>query len=504
MPPRRAAFLDAAADDAPGEALRGALAEAERAASALLAAASAARARDVDPVEEASLLRRADALAVTLQRARLVMVRDALLVLPLALPNALVHSIWASLPVEVRLRCREVCYAWRDALNELRLWTQLDLTGVSGVVARVTPTLLLAASARAGGQLRRLHVTQAASLHSAVLAVIADDANTLRLLRLTFGRGILDYYPCNHLETLLRAAPRQCVVEADAFVDRRPRTMLRNEPPFQALRLRWLRINGARMRANDVVALAAELAAHSSLRKLTLRDMSLNTLTAPDAIVDAALTLRLNVLVLNTCRMEATSAVALSRLLRCTLVLRELAVLNVRGVLLDTHAVTLLADALRGNRTLTSLHMYAIDLWRDMGAAAVLLGALTGHASLACIALGRHGGGDAENAAAGALLAALVAANSMQLRELDVGYNRLGEVGLGPLVDALPHNTHLRKLYCVDAAEQSAAFERKRLLPALAANTSLRLLSSGYIEADAFVYTAACNAARVAAAAARD
>ena len=74
----------------------------------------------------------------------------------------------------------------------------------------------------------------------------------------------------------------------------------------------------------------------------------------------------------------------------------------------------------------------------------------------------------------------------------------LGDDGLGPLVDALPHNTHLRELGCMDY-DMSAAFARDRLMPALAANTSLQILQSGNSDADALV------AARTAtAAAARD
>jgi hypothetical protein len=53
----------------------------------------------------------------------------------------------------------------------------------------------------------------------------------------------------------------------------------------------------------------------------------------------------------------------------------------------------------------------------------------------------------------------------------------MGDVGIGPLVDALPRNTHLRELEC--NAWLSAAFVQDRLLPALAANTSLRMFYGG-------------------------
>ena len=62
----------------------------------------------------------------------------------------------------------------------------------------------------------------------------------------------------------------------------------------------------------------------------------------------------------------------------------------------------------------------------------------------------------------------------------------LGDDGLGPLVDALPHNTHLRELGCMDY-DMSAAFARDRLMPALTANTSLRRLISDNYEANEFI-----------------
>ena len=137
--------------------------------------------------------------------------RDALTVLPLALPLPLARRIWGALPCDVRLRCREVCPAWRDALAEPPLWTELNLT--SGVAARVTPALLLAAAARAGGRLERLCVTYNHGLHSALLAVVEANADTMRLLRLEPSGGA---HCTGAAMDDLRPAPRQCLVEAGA------------------------------------------------------------------------------------------------------------------------------------------------------------------------------------------------------------------------------------------------------------------------------------------------
>jgi hypothetical protein len=76
-------------------------------------------------------------------------------------PHAILLVIFSLLPVDMRLRCREVCPAWRAVLSaERSLWVRLDLSVSSGLLARrVTPALLRAAAALAGGQLEALNVS---------------------------------------------------------------------------------------------------------------------------------------------------------------------------------------------------------------------------------------------------------------------------------------------------------------------------------------------------------
>lgn len=61
----------------------------------------------------------------------------------------------------------------------------------------------------------------------------------------------------------------------------------------------------------------------------------------------------------------------------------------------------------------------------------------------------------------------------------------LDDAGLGPLVDALPRNTHLRSLN-LDANGMSATFMYGRLWPAVTANASLRELNCGLGSFDAW------------------
>ena len=278
------------------------------------------------------------------------------------------------------------------------------------------------------------------------------------------------------------------------------------------MRLRSLDHNGMyNMFAADVAAFTAEVAAHPSLRALSMSRVTLRAdVAALDAVVDAALTLRLARPELYDCGLRPAFAGALHLLLSGD-ALRELTLwrsgpplatpapsgptavpFSAAAAALDAHAVTLLADALQSNRTLTTLCISAPGLWRDVDAAALLLQALVGHASLTRIDLRHNAVGHAAAAAIGALLGELVAADS-SLRVLNVSFNRLGAAGLGPLLDALPQNTHLRELHIEDTDALDAAFVSGRLMPALVANTSLQTLCSGIFAADTFIAARHCR-----------
>ena len=73
------------------------------------------------------------------------------------LPFDLAALVFLLLPVDTRLRCREVARGWRDALEDHRLWEELDLSRASGV--KRSPALLRAASLRAHGHVRTLDLS---------------------------------------------------------------------------------------------------------------------------------------------------------------------------------------------------------------------------------------------------------------------------------------------------------------------------------------------------------
>jgi hypothetical protein len=217
----------------------------------------------------------------------------------------------------------------------------------------------------------------------------------------------------------------------------------------------------------------AALPAHASLTSLQFCQGSLAAPATLDAVVDAALACRLQTLEFYGCALCPASAPGLARLLRGGTLL-TLFIAGGNLALLDAPAAALLADALHANSTLTSLSLQHLRLWHDAAAAATLLGALTGHSSLRTLScLNNNVAGHAT--VSGAALGTLVAANAPALTELDVSGCRLGDAGMAPLVDALPGNTHLRKLTC-DGNGAREAFARERLLPAVRANTGLRKL----------------------------
>jgi len=430
------------------------------------------------------------------------------------LPLPIVLRIFGLLPVDTRLRCAEVCRGWRSVLQERSLWTHLDLSEAGGV--RVSPhlrdfwgALVTCAAERAAGGLQSLQVVatlppwQKQILHASLMQAVTANAASLRFLHVTheidLGSGLQSEERCEALdlaqvETLLQAAPELRVFSTNVLAkdedelltpeDReRLRRALRNEPPFAPLRLRQLSVffNGDEAEAT-VVAFAADLAAHASLESLWFDSAPLGTPAALNAVVDAALARRMHTIELVGCEISHASAPTLARLLGGS----ALTTLCCKyGKPLDAPAAAVLAAALRANSTLTSLSLCASSVFDGDAAAGVeLLGALTAHPSLHTLNLQSNELDpdflDADDrAAVGAALGALVAANAPALTELDVSDCGFCDDDLRPLIEALPHNTHLCVLDC--SGDLSDAFDRDVVLPAVRANTSLRKLATGGI-----------------------
>jgi hypothetical protein len=424
------------------------------------------------------------------------------------LPLPLVLHIFSLLTADERARAACVCRGWRVTLDEVSLWTRLDLSPSSGVRVRVTDAVLAAAAAKARGQLAALDVRGCVDVtFDAQLVVVQANAGALRELCVGAPLRSEQALEAEEVESLLLAAPQLTCCHADvyeyAYVET-ARRMLRNEPPFQPLRLVGLIVGGFDDADGDdpaaygacVPPLAADLAAHASLKHVCLMHAPLDNLVALDAVVDAALARQLVSLYVPGGGLSPESASALVRLLGSG-TLTELEVDDWGRPLLDAPAAALLGAALRANTTLTKLSLRHADLWHETEAAAVLLSALTGHESLRTLNLATNGVAPAHQAAAGAALGALVAANAPALTELNVSYSDLRDAGLRPLLEALPANTHLRKLD-VSYNCMSIEFTRDVLLPAARSNLGLHELVANE---NVFIYEAeALVAARGAAA----
>ncbi len=331
--------------------------------------------------------------------------------------------------------------------------------------------------------------------HEALLAVVHANADTLTELRMEgSGSGIrLDGASprralalVGQVQAVLGAAPRLRLLAADVDCNdvAVAHRLLRNEGAFAALRVRKMHVS-TRDEAG-VLALAADLPAHTWLTEVRLHLSPLGTLAVLDAVVDAALELRLHSLLLNECHITPASAPALARLISGG-ALTELYVSNEEFFdqqLFDQPAAALIANALRANSMLTSLELVHCCFWRNEAGAALVLDALAAHRSMRTLNLCNNNAYGNLAPALGAALGALVAADAPPLHELNVSANRMGDAGLRALVGALPLNTHLLTLNLADNL-CTDAFIRNRLLPALRANTSLLHLSAvGNFEAE--------------------
>jgi hypothetical protein len=369
------------------------------------------------------------------------------------LPHALALRVFSLLPVDARMRAREVSPGWRTTLNEVSLWMSLDVSATAGLARPATNILLRAAAARAGGHLDTLDVSDCCCLtNETVLAVVGANSGTLRQLRMC--GPVYDTLTVSHLESaaaLLRAAPQLRIFDADmhctTFAE--AHQMLSNEGLFVPMRVRKLSLLMTHDETLDaVLALVARLTGHTSLTGLSLSNHELHISNAAlDAVLDAALVMRITQLSYCRCSSSSASALALARLLGGG-TLTELWLYDSDGVFLDAPTAAVLGDALRANSSLTLLSLRC-GLLRDPAVLPTLLGALTGHRSLRWLTANDnvfHAVSKEQEAAVGVALGALIAANAPALEVLDIKCCHVGNLGL--VMDALAHNTRLRVLDC--------------------------------------------------------
>jgi hypothetical protein len=403
-----------------------------------------------------------------------------------ALPPAVAHAILLLLPVDARLRCREVCRAWRALAAEPRLWAVADLSAAGGA-ARPTAALLRAAAAAARGALRVLDLTDApaeAFVLEDLHAVVDSNAASLTDVRLSY--SLRDGAPPRFLygtplfrQLLSGALPSLARVEAS--VECAPGEAVAALGADARLAVRALSVApGASgdgfAHGAAVAALAAAVAAHAPLRELRLSHAPLGAPPATlAALVAAACERRLHLLRLSVCQLTPAALPALAAALAGG-ALRELDINNDRELLFEQGAALDGFCAALRRCALQALTLRGCALWEAPAADAAVLAAASGHATLAALSLASNTALDAEAAAAAAAaFAGLLAADAPALTALDISHCALGGETQAALFGALARNSHLRVLRCA-GNDLSAALAEAHVLPAVARAAALREL----------------------------
>jgi hypothetical protein len=257
------------------------------------------------------------------------------------------------------------------------------------------------------------------------------------------------------------------------------RPLIRKEPPWTPLRLVALSVSGCGGEPADwggevsMAAFCADLA-RQPLEKLMFWNAQLGTPAAAAALADAAVGLKHLYLACNT----SASVPALARLVARGVL--ELLRLDGRGgaaELLDGPAATALGGALRSRGcALRSLSLHHVGLWANLPAAAVLLDAVAHSPALTALGVTSGGVNDDNRVEAGAMLASLVAADT--LTSLHLSGCALGDAGLAPLIHALTRCARLRD-FSTFGNRITAGFARDVLPPAVRACASLRDFKAG-------------------------
>ena len=398
-----------------------------------------------------------------------------------SLPRFLALDIFARLPADARLLLALVSPSWRALVAEPSLWSCVDLSDASGVT-RASDALLLAVSAKARGGMRSLDVCgrvwaahdntpeneRPPISHAALLMTLQNNAHSLRHLRALCPPLDRRYWQFLNgdttlvVEDLLRAAPELTHIEVDVSVAAFDVSLLRN-----VVSVRRLGVHTLNDHRTSFSAFWAD-----TRRCLSLSELELNgRLDAGnvEALLDFALNKPPAALSLPAFVTPAAMP-SLARLVSGGS-LTTLEVLN-GGEMLTPPPPFCAAVAAA---PLKRLYYADTGLFDALTAGLSLLAAVTGHPTLRHLSLYGNLVAQAGRTAVGAALAQLVAAKS-PLITLKISYCSLGNDGLLPFIDALPRNTHLRRLEC--AGNGFTQLTATRMLAAVRATTSLTHLTA--------------------------
>lgn len=408
------------------------------------------------------------------------------------LPAPAARIVFGSLTVGERLRCREVCTTWRDALDtDPPTWAHLDMRPLATLPLAAQGQVLRAAAARARGQVRSIalaipkgprgeevEAALAEFIPAEQLARESQEAATalrnfmddqlvpvlrenrhdqglqiaVRTLTLPARRETLAHLSCvdedgeparlhpTLARELLEAAPKlrslHCALARSGLEDEAVAPLLRREGVFAPVRLSGALIT---LTAEGERAHVDALKAHDGLEQLVLIAAPGVSVQLLGHALDAAAAARVERL---TVMASPTLEWApLARVLRGG-ALRELFIANST---VEEADATAFADALRQS-VLRKLVFLESGVMADTTRAVSLLAALEGHATLEELSIEIDPVVEAGRAPVGAALAALVAANTTALKRISINSLELGDDAMRPVAEALRSNTHLEVL----------------------------------------------------------
>ena len=395
----------------------------------------------------------------------------------LPFPPNVVALLFSLLPLDARLRAREVCRGWRFFLEDVSLWQYPDFSEAAAESPTVVLTwgLARAACARAKGTLHTLNLRgMLADSLAALVELVAENGESLRSLLTPYSLVL----GAENVERLRQAAPL-CVLNCPVKCSgAEVAALLRCELvcPYYL----WVDDLDTQQQQTDFVA---ALAKRTGIEVIALMGGNLAGGAMLEDLARAIVfTGAKTTIAFGQCGLTQLALPALTLLLRSN-VLWNIGILN-RGVSLFTGPnLPAFCDALRSNSSLDRISVDNCDLWAIPADAGMVPAALAARTPPFTLTLhhDRVGETRAQQFAAGTQLAKLITADG--LTALNLSGCNLGKAGLAPIFEALSRATRLESQE-LSGELMSREYARDVVLPAVRANTSLQSLTFRYADED--------------------
>jgi hypothetical protein len=382
-----------------------------------------------------------------------------------SLPDEVAKKIFSGLPLDTRLRSREVSPVWCALLEDVSLWQRLDFSKVAARRLSVAPTLGLvrAAIARAKGTLHTLNLVILTKVSLAALVeLVAENGKSLRTLTTPEALDL----GAENVARLRLAAPLcelNCRVKCEGA---EVVALLGCELvcPF------YLQVHDLDTQQQQT-DFATALASRTGVMELWLVGGNLVGGATLEGLARATVAAGVERIAFIYCRLTPMALPALTLLLRPS-VLRILNIYSSGVSLFTGPDLPAFCDALRSSSSLHNIMLCECELWADPAGAGMVLAALAVRTTPfeLCLKLNHVGETQAQRFTTGTQLTQLITRG--RLEALQLSYCNFGEAGLAPIFAALSLATRLESLKLLDEV-MSGEFARDVVLPAVRANNSL-------------------------------